>query len=133
MLFTSTHPGCANQGFNVSNGDAFRWEHIWPAIARFFGLEVAPPVALSLQKLMADKGGVWRRLAKKHGLKDVPYEKLATWKFADFVFAQPADWLSNTTKLRRAGFHGMTLDTERMFLEQFEAMRRDKIIPSDST
>jgi len=45
------------------------------------------------------------------------------------VFAQPADWLSNTTKLRRAGFHGMVVDTAEMFLRQFQQMREARIIP----
>lgn len=53
-------------------------------------------------------------------MQEVPYQKLATWKFADFVFAQPADWLSNTTKLRRVGFQGMVVDTPEMFARQFQ-------------
>jgi hypothetical protein len=32
-------------------------------------------------------------------------------------------------KLRRAGFHGMRLDTTSMFLSQFQEMRDRKIIP----
>lgn len=69
MVYLATHDSCAKQAFNIRNGDAFRWEQVWPAIAAWFGLEVAPPVRLSLQQVMADKGEVWSRLAKRHDLK----------------------------------------------------------------
>ena len=29
---------CANQAFNVTNGDVFRWSQLWPVIAAFFDL-----------------------------------------------------------------------------------------------
>jgi hypothetical protein len=36
--------------------------------------------------------------------------------------------MSSTTKLRRYGFHEV-IDTEQMFLHQFDALRRANVIP----
>jgi nucleoside-diphosphate-sugar epimerase len=63
-------------------------------------------------------------------LQDIPYEKLATWKFMGFVFSMPeSGWFSNTLKLRKAGFHGMVVDTGDSMIEMLETMRQHKIIP----
>src|SRR2546430_12503365 len=42
--WAATSPGCANQAFNINNGDLFRWRELWPQIAQFFDLEAAPPL-----------------------------------------------------------------------------------------
>jgi nucleoside-diphosphate-sugar epimerase len=42
-VWAATEQRCANQAFNINNGDLFRWNEMWPKIARFFELEVAPP------------------------------------------------------------------------------------------
>lgn len=41
-IWAATDERCANQAFNINNGDLFRWSEMWPKIARFFDLEVAP-------------------------------------------------------------------------------------------
>ncbi|KAI7841239.1 hypothetical protein COHA_005076 [Chlorella ohadii] len=134
MVHLATTEACANQAFNISNGDCFRWKDMWPAIAAWFCMETAPPVHLPLTQIMADKGEVWQRLVDKHGLQDTPYDKLATWQFMAFVFDFPGmfaclrarDWFSNTNKLRRTGFHGMCVDSDAMFGRLFQKMRDQK-------
>ena len=32
-------PAARDEIFNVTNGDAFRWEHMWPVIAGAFGVQ----------------------------------------------------------------------------------------------
>jgi nucleoside-diphosphate-sugar epimerase len=44
----------ANEIFNITNGDYFRWQFMWPKIAQAFQMEVAEPVPLSLRVYMAD-------------------------------------------------------------------------------
>jgi hypothetical protein len=44
-VWAATEPRCANQIFNIANGDYFRWEHLWPRIPGFFAMEAAPPHA----------------------------------------------------------------------------------------
>jgi nucleoside-diphosphate-sugar epimerase len=49
----ATEPKCANQAFNITNGDLIRWENLWPKLAGFFDMELAPPRHISLTRLMA--------------------------------------------------------------------------------
>ena len=33
LEWVGTTPAAANQAFNVTNGDFFRWERLWPSVA----------------------------------------------------------------------------------------------------
>ena len=37
-----------NEIFNITNGDYFRWQFMWPRIARMFEMDVAEPVPMPL-------------------------------------------------------------------------------------
>jgi nucleoside-diphosphate-sugar epimerase len=114
--------------YNITNGDYFRWQHMWPKIARSFGLEVVDPVPTPLTTYMADKGPLWERITAKHGLRPIPYSELVSWPFGDFILNSGFDNVSSTIKARRAGFHAC-IDTEDMFTSFFDRLRADRIIP----
>ena len=128
MAWMATTPRCANQAFNITNGDLFRWDSLWPKIAQFFGMEVGPQKNINLQQFMADKGPVWDRIVKQYGLKPCKFEEIAAWKFGDFVFSAEWDVISDMGKARRSGWTE-ALDSEDMFLRLFAEFRREKIIP----
>jgi nucleoside-diphosphate-sugar epimerase len=127
-IWAATEPRCANQAFNIANGDLFRWNDLWPKIARFFDLDVAPPLPMPLETVMADKAPLWQAMVQKHGLAPIPYEDLAAWRFGDFVFSWEYDFLADGSKARRFGLHDF-VDTEAMFLGIFADLRQRKIIP----
>ena len=56
-------------------------------------------------------------------------QEIATWAFGDWVFGQEQDWFSNVTRMRQTGFQGMQIDSKDMFLDQFQELRAEKIIP----
>ncbi len=118
----------SNQAYNVTNGDLFRWNQIWPRLAAMFGMEVGAQQTIRLTEFMADKAPVWQRVVRKYGLVDTPYEKAAAWGFGDFVFRCDFDVISSTTKLRQAGF-GDIEDSEAMFARLFEQLRLRRVIP----
>jgi nucleoside-diphosphate-sugar epimerase len=118
-----------NQLFNVTNGDTMRWQHMWPRIARMFGMEVAEPVPFSLTTYMADKGPLWDSIVKKYGLRHIPYEQIVNWAFGDFAFRQDRDNVSSTIKVRQAGFADC-MDTETMFSSFFDHLRSARILPA---
>ena len=128
MVWMSTHAQCANQAFNITNGDLIRWEHVWPWLAKFFGMDLGIPRHISLVRFMADKAPVWDRLVAKHGLKPYRYDEIAAWGYADAVFASDYDIISDTGKARRLGFSD-SLDTEEMLLRLLAGFRADRIIP----
>lgn len=128
MGWMATDAKCANQAFNVTNGDLIRWENLWPKFADFFGMEVGPRRQMNLVKTMADKGTLWNRIVAKHGLKPYRYEEIVSWAYGDIVFSTDHDIISDMGRARRYGFHEV-VDTEQMFLDVFESYRRDRIIP----
>lgn len=128
MLWAATNERCANQAFNINNGDLFRWSEMWPKIAGFFDLEVATPLPMSLDVVMADKEPLWESMTKKHALAPHAYSDLSSWRFADFVFSWDYDMFADGSKARRFGFHEF-IDTEDMFTNIFRELRRRRIIP----
>ncbi|MEO8305460.1 MAG: SDR family oxidoreductase [Betaproteobacteria bacterium] len=128
MVHMATDPRAANLPFNVSNGDLFRWQRLWPRLAAHFGMPVGDVRPGCLVDLMSDKGAVWQRIVARHGLAASRLHDLAVWGFGDFVFRQDHDVVSSTTRLRQAGFHDV-VDTEAMFLAHLERYRAARLLP----
>ena len=128
MVHIATSPTGANQAFNVTNGDIFRWKQLWPKIADHFGMKTGAVRTLKMSEWMADKEPVWQRVVKRYGLKPQPLANVALWAYADSQLSQDYDVITSTTKLRRAGFHDV-IDTEEMFIAHLNSYREAKILP----
>ncbi len=128
MVWAATTPDCANRAFNIANGDVFRWENVWERIAEYFGMEAGPPQPIGLAETMADKEPLWNRIVERHGLTPTPFGKAANWAFGDYAFGSDWDVCMDTTRCRRAGFLDF-VDTEEMFVRQFDELRAARIIP----
>ncbi|WP_104382409.1 SDR family oxidoreductase [Sphingobacterium sp. HMA12] len=126
-VWAATEPLAANQAFNINNGDLFRWENLWPKIAKYFKMEVDSPLPLSLQTMMSDKADIWEDIRTQHGL-NYTYKEVSAWAFGDFVFSWDYDFFADGSKARRMGFHEY-VDTEQMFFRLFDEMRDKQIIP----
>ena len=83
-----------NQAYNLMDGTLFRWNRLWPRIARLYGLETGVVRPLQLTRWMADKEPMWQRIVKRLTLKPSRIEDVAVWGFGDFC------WSSNTTWCR---------------------------------
>jgi len=127
-VWAATNPNCANQAFNINNGDLFRWNELWPKIARYFDMETAAPLQMPLQTVMTDKEPIWKTIQEKYGLEKHRYENVSYWGFGDFVFSWDYDFFADGSKARRFGFHDY-VDTEQMFTGLFDEFRRKKVIP----
>ena len=123
-----TTDAAANDVFNITNTDFFRWRNLWPKLARFFDMEMADPQTISLTEFMADKGPLWTSIVAKNGLQDIPYDALVAWPFADYVFGTDWDVMTDTLKIRLAGFHE-AVRSEEMFLRMFQEFRDARVIP----
>ncbi|MFG1645880.1 SDR family oxidoreductase [Amycolatopsis sp. NPDC049252] len=129
LLAEATVWATGQQGaFNIANGDLFRWRELWPKLAAYFDLDVAPPLQMSLTDVMADKSPLWTSMAAKHGLTASYAEVSASWSFGDFVFGWDYDMFADTSKSRRAGFHTY-VETEQMFYRLFDEFRKARVIP----
>lgn len=127
-VWAATDPRCANQAFNITNGDLFRWNEMWPKIAASFDLEMAPPLPMSLDTVMADKEALWNKMVARHNLASTPYRDVSSWRFGDFVFGWDYDFFADGSKARRFGFHEF-VDSEVMFADIFADFRQRRIIP----
>jgi len=117
------------QIFNITNGDYFRWQFMWPRIARSFGMEIAEPVPMPLSSYMLDKEDLWNEMTRKYNLKPIPYNQIVSWPFGDFIFNSAFDNITSTIKARRHGFHDC-IDTEDMFTNFYESLRKRRILPT---
>lgn len=128
MQWVATEVQCANQAFNVTNGDVFRWANLWPRLADFFGVPVGRVRPMSLAKGMANTASLWAHLIQKHQLKQYALEELVNWSWGDFIFNSGYDDVSSTIRLRQTGFHECR-DSEVGYLSALQALRSEKVIP----
>ncbi|MEC3947883.1 SDR family oxidoreductase [Sphingobium sp. HWE2-09] len=118
----------ADGAYNITNGDVFRWSHVWPKLAEWFGLEVGEPQPISLEQRLHAMRSVWSDLAKDNGLAEADIDRLAPGAFGDFIFNVEADAIFDLTKARRAGFE-MNERSDEVLLAHLDNMRQRKLIP----
>jgi nucleoside-diphosphate-sugar epimerase len=127
--WAATTPACAGEAFNITNGDCLRWSRLWPKLSSMLGVAYGEPRHLSLTEFMADKGPVWERIVNKHGLQPYAFEQVASWPFADAIFATEWDIIRSNLKARRYGF-GDFIETDRMFADIYAELGTRRIIPA---
>jgi nucleoside-diphosphate-sugar epimerase len=128
MTFCATAPSARNEVFNITNGDFFRWVNVWPRIADAFEMPWAPPQTIPLTEFMADKGPLWERMRAKYDLLSYAFHDLAAWPFGDYVFGTDWDVMTDTLKIRRAGFYEFE-DSEAMMVRMLREFRARRIVP----
>jgi nucleoside-diphosphate-sugar epimerase len=130
LEWETTQPGAANQAFNVVNGDYFRWRNMWPRIADYFRVSVAPypgheePLAGRLENI----GGEWDKIVGKYGLRNYPIEKVAPWWHVDIDLCRSIECVTDMGKSRELGFLDYQ-STWHAFVALFERLRAERIIP----
>ena len=128
IAWITTRPQCADQAFNVTNGDFIRWENLWPGFAQCMGMPAGPVKTTRLSQWMADKAPVWEAIVKRHGLRPTPFSQAGVWSYADFNWQREHDIMSDTLRLRQSGFHACR-DTGQMFLDMIGRLQRERWIP----
>ena len=136
LAWAAQSPAAANETFNITNGDVFVWENVWPAIAGAMGLQPAFGSPVRLSTFLPAHAEVWDRIIGRHGLKPIRMADLVgeSHHYADFLFAWGregplAPALVSTVKLRQAGF-GDCIDTEVMFRKWLGRLAEWKVLPS---
>jgi nucleoside-diphosphate-sugar epimerase len=120
---------CDGEAFNITSGDFHRWEYLWPRLAEFFRLPLAPPLRLPLAQFMSDKEPLWRSMVQKHNHLNYSFQDAAAWAFGEAIFNIEYDVMSDTTKARRFGFHEV-VDTEEMLLRLMKDFQKRQFIPT---
>jgi nucleoside-diphosphate-sugar epimerase len=124
-----------NEAFNVTNGDVFAWENVWPAIADALDMKPGDAVPLSLAQSWPQWVAPWEVLRRKHGLISPGLEAFVglSFQYADYSMrhgrTDPGPpWIVSTVKINQAGFTEM-MDTEDMFRKWFRLARSSRLLP----
>ena len=121
-------PQCANQAYNVVNGDPMRWQTLWPELAAYFGMEPGGPDESGFARFVADKSPLWDSIVRLHGLRETDLLTIAQWPYGDYVLSVQWDVVSDMSKAARDGF-AERVDSRRMWTEGFDYFREQRIIP----
>ena len=121
-------PTAVGDVFNVTNGDHFRWQHLWADVAGAFDMPTAPPLQLRLADQMVGHEPAWRRLVDTHGLRDTSFPTRASWQFADSVLGTDHDMVQSTIKIRQAGFSSC-IDTHLSVTRHLRYLREHGFLP----
>ncbi|MGW1345830.1 SDR family oxidoreductase [Kribbella sp. NPDC002412] len=131
LVWAATTPAAANEAFNVTNGDTFRWRQMWEVVATGLGVEPAPYPGhpTPLEGRMGDAAATWQRLAARHGLAEPDVDRLVSWWHTDSDLGRTVETHASMAKSREAGFV-RTQDSARSFLELFDRLRAERVIPA---
>ena len=135
IAWSGETPGARNEAFNVTNGDVFTWENIWPAIADALDMTCGEAAPLSLA-LSADAWRPrWDALRRTHDLASPTLDAFVglSLQYADYSLRYGHDEngepsVVSTVKLNQAGFTEM-MDTEVMFAKWFRQARAQRWLP----
>lgn len=134
ILHSFDNDAFANETFNVTNGDVYTWQNVWPAITSALDMEAASPERQSLAQTCDDEDE-WRTATETFGLQKLGLRELVgdSFFYADALMnvageAPPPPALVSTVKLRQAGFHEC-IDTEDMLAGWFRRLREMRILP----
>ena len=130
LVWAATTPAAANHALNIVNGDVFRWRRMWPRLAAALDVE---PVGFDgelapLEQQMADAGEIWPEIVRRHGLRDLGVETLASWWHTDADLGRTIETFTDMGRSRRLGFLGVR-DTESSFTDLFARLRAERIVP----
>lgn len=130
IVWASTEPNAGNEAYNAANGDVFRWSRLWNVIADYFGIEAAPypDRQVKLEDQMKDSGPAWDGLVAEHGLQPNSLGMLASPWHTDLDLGRPMECVNSMEKSRRFGFLDYQ-DTDRSFIDVFDRLRRERVIP----
>jgi nucleoside-diphosphate-sugar epimerase len=137
LAWAAESPNARGGTYNLTNGDVFIWQNVWPAIADAMGMEVGEHRPMSFAEDLPKQDDEWAALVDKYNLRAprtivdfVGYNSLI---YADTMLGggaspSPVPALNSTIAARQAGFHEC-IDTEDMFRDLTTSLQDNRIIP----
>ncbi|XP_062023425.1 (S)-8-oxocitronellyl enol synthase ISY1-like [Rosa rugosa] len=128
QIWAAVEPYAKNEAFNCSNGDVFKWKHLWGILAEQFELVPAGlQEELSFEEMMKDKGPVWDEIVREHGLVPTKLEEVGNWWFLDIMF-QVDSTVDSMNKSKEHGFVGFR-NSKTSFVSWIDKMKSFRIVP----
>ena len=130
LVWASTTDIAKNEAYNIVNGDIFRWNWLWPRIAKWFEIDwegfQGTPVPLEGQ--MANDADVWKEMTTKYRLVEPDLWRVASPWHTDLDMGRPLEVTTDMALSRKLGFL-VYQNTEEAFQDLFATLRAEKIIP----
>ncbi|XP_019437912.1 PREDICTED: 3-oxo-Delta(4,5)-steroid 5-beta-reductase-like isoform X2 [Lupinus angustifolius] len=129
-IWAAVDPYARNEAFNCSNGDLFKWKHMWPVLAEQFGIEdygFEEGSKLKLSEFMKDKGSVWDEIVKENQLLPMKLEEVSDWWFLDLLFSIESP-MDSMNKSKEHGFLGFR-NSKNSFITWIDKAKTYKIVP----
>lgn len=130
LVWASSTKSAKNQAYNITNGDVFRWKWLWKRLADWFGIEAEGfnGMIRPLEKELENDAQIWSEIAKKYHLKEENLSKLSSAWHTDLDLGRPLEVMCDMSNSRKLGFTAYK-STEDSFIELFERLRAENIIP----
>ncbi|WOH04791.1 hypothetical protein DCAR_0624203 [Daucus carota subsp. sativus] len=130
QIWAALDPYAKNEAFNCSNGDVFKWKHLWTVLAEQFEVECGEfegDERLTLGELMKDKGSAWDEIVKENNLMPTKLEDIVSWWFVDHILGieYPLDTMN---KSKEHGFLGFR-NSKSSFISWIDKLKFSKIVP----
>lgn len=136
LAWAALSPDAMGGTYNLTNGDVFLWQNVWPVIAEAMGMPVGDHRPTELLHELPDRAAQWSALVDRFGLRSptnildfVGYNSLV---YADGLLSGQdppgGPVLNSTIALRLAGFHDC-MDTEEMFRKWFRRIQEQRMVP----
>ncbi|MDC1313670.1 NAD-dependent epimerase/dehydratase family protein [Pseudomonadales bacterium] len=136
IRFAWSNDAFVNETFNITNGDVFRMQDIWPILCDIFNMDAGPPAPRLLSETCYDQETIWTEIVAHHNLKPHSLRGVVgdSFFYADALFnaggtQPPPPSLLSTIKLREAGF-AECVDTEVMLRRWFAKLQDLAILPN---
>ena len=127
-----------DQIFNMTNGDVFMWEAVWPAVAETLGMEPGGRAPMHLATEMPKRAAVWDRIRAEHDLRspDLDHFVGLSFQYIDSLLGiddptrvNPA--VMSPIKLHEAGFHEVA-DSEISLTKWLRRFQDKRYLPPAS-
>ncbi|KAK7321655.1 hypothetical protein VNO77_32504 [Canavalia gladiata] len=129
-IWGAVNPHVGNKAFNCSNGDVYKWKHLWKVLAERFGIEeygFQEGFNLKLSEMMKDKGHVWEEIVRENHLQQTKLKDVGDWWFADIILGGEVA-LDSMNKAKEHGFLGFR-NSKNSFISWINDTKAYKIVP----
>ncbi|KAJ6841968.1 putative 3-oxo-Delta(4,5)-steroid 5-beta-reductase [Iris pallida] len=132
QIWAAVDPYAKDEAFNCSNGDVFKWKHMWKVLAEQFGVEwvgyESEDMSFRLKDAMEGKGEVWEEIVKENELMPTKLGEVGDWALVDEVFNAETCCLDSMNKSKEHGFLGFR-NSVYSFTYWIDKVKAAKIVP----
>ncbi|KAJ6812017.1 3-oxo-Delta(4,5)-steroid 5-beta-reductase [Iris pallida] len=132
QIWAAVDPYAKDEAFNCSNGDVFKWKHMWKVLAEQFGVDWAGYESeerrFRLKDAMEGKGEVWEEIVKENELLPTKLGEVGRWGLVDEVFNAEACCLDSMNKSKEHGFLGFR-NSVYSFTYWIDKVKAAKFVP----